>query len=754
MGGSSQKAASASTYPPFGAAAKPPATEPKKGDAAGYPPMTGSSTSTASATASSYPPFGSSTKPSTEAKKGGTSAYPPMSGSNQKAASASSSPPFGFSTKPSTEAKKGDAAGYPPMPGSSTSTASATASSYLPFGSSTKPSTEAKKGGSTAYPPIGGSSQKTASASTYPPFGSSTKPSQEAKKGGTRAYPPMGGSSQKATSASNYPPFGATAKPPAAEFKKGSDATYPPMPGSVPSSTSSSYPPFGSAKSMQPDLTHRDVSIQGVGSASTTLVRLESDASKQFDALAKRMQRTVDQLQSHSLPSEPEDGEIQALLSTAQSCIAASSSSLVHITETKEASIQLATENTAIARTIDKSSRLVNHLSSRNTQESSYLSQPLDRETEERRRNLIAQAMTVTRSMEVLRSRIHLSHTLSSADADKGMLSTANALYKGCIALQRRLESLEQQVNVLYDNTTRHKQSSIIPFKRTPQNGKQEKMWRLKSREPDQRMVHVNVGVNYIASSSVASETKLLNRQWRKPVSAMPTPNRLTYPGFTPRFQEHRRGWDSEVAPSTASQQEAQKLSFSIPSKLNEAASDQLANQALAQFGFSTSDLRQDVEPAVPTTVSQLSSTHSGKASGDHLEPKRTDAAISTPPRPKLTSKFSSGIGLSSLGEMGGSLEETPKTTSGAPSRPNDAPPDYKKLLSDIYQVHKPERVNDVPKLLEKYKVRALYTEQNDFSHLLGERRRGFCQDCCQIQNQESLAGVETVYCDYNATTH
>jgi len=495
FGGKAQAGASSAAFPPIASkaptpfAGKTPAPVPQASSSAAFPPMAskaptplGGKAPAQAASSAAFPPIVSKaptpfsgTTPVPAPKAASTAAFPPMGpkapapfGGKAQAASSAAFPPiapkaptpFGGKT-PAPVPQASSSASFPPM----------LSKAPTPFGGKAP----AQAASSAAFPPIvskaptpfGGQtpvpSPKASSSAAFPPM-SSKAPTHFGGK--TQAPAPQAaGSAAFPSMASKAPtPFGgngdgtapvspklATGSSPFAFMPTKAPVTFGSASSTLPepANTTSAFPPSASKASASLELS--TLSAAKTNETSKPKSRKMTECEGQYVQLVGAMEQTLEQLE-YGRPATKDTlqdfieqlvvyiGTLQTICSECDNVLSSNA----------KLSAFLLSRKTDISRQVAEARRFLE--TSQGGASDILTSQPLDRDSEEKKRQLSTQNMQVKNLINILEQRLNLITGICSSDAEEGksyLLENIMASYVKVKAFMEDSERIRRKVTAV-----------------------------------------------------------------------------------------------------------------------------------------------------------------------------------------------------------------------------------------------------------------------------------------------------------------
>jgi Ca2+-binding EF-hand superfamily protein/uncharacterized membrane protein YgcG len=740
-----------SSYPPLSSIAPTPFGEAKssKPSSGGYPPLSlkaptpfGAKPKEPVTASSSYPPL-SSTAPTpfgaAQPSKPTSGGYPPMS----------SNAPTPFGTKPKEPAANSS---YPPL----------SSTAPTPFGAA-QPSKPTSGGyppmSSNAPTPFGAKLKEPAANSSYPPL-SSTAPTPfgaaKSSRPSSGGYPPMSsnaptpfGTKPKEPAAnSSYPPLSSTAPTPfgAAQPSKPSSGGYPSMSSNAPTSfgakpkepaASSSYSPLSSTAptpfeaaqpsnpskaptlfgTSQPTSAEQTKSTQGgmkliTGRDTKSLPEVEV----RFAALVRNMDSTLVQVSGLQEATDPNkfDKRIEKLVGSIQVFRLACIDIDAALSKQSQENAFLLSRKTDASRQTNEARRLIDeHLIQKGKGASNVAeTQPLDFESEQRRRSYAASAMQVSGQIKrVNESAKMLESSCSSTKAGTtALLTSLMDCYKKSRAFEQTLFRIDSKITASSRSIPMQLPAAPGSKNETPKgrstygltspstSSKREKLRPLPipavfSSPNSNRVLKDNNfsletekwrSIEYSLQNLGSERTKTIKLGGVSTLKALSTPTfeqnttvrkdrgtslllspqpaqttfEGSYSGNTtsvalfspPSATKSRSAWDR---PSSVDQSRAKQMSLSTPRDLKEVTVADASRAALAAYGTTPEKVKASLEVkksegAVKSPIRQSRSPLPSSSEGQDRNGKNS-SSVAFPPLPtKAPTPFSQNVGVAS----------------------------------------------------------------------------------------------------------
>jgi hypothetical protein len=497
---------------------------------------------------------------------------------------------------------------------------------------------------------------------------------------------------------------------------------------------------------------------RGIGRVPLSIQDSVSEVAAQYAVTVKRMEERLEVLSQ--MRSKNDDSELKAAISTVaknnhELLVSFSNiqSSLLH--QKQRGVKMLSHKATASMRVNECEKYLTSFLASEIDSASLLKVQPLDVESESRRREISSAAMTLHRSIIALKSRAKLLHELQEVDGDMRLLVTINETRKKLQAVEEDATRVERRIRNAVDcgqdiknRLPSHRTTKDRSIQAGKGNYKNEVNWKnvenhlsTFSEMPRKTKLELSLESQIVKKKSLDERKPLLSSTGKH--------NKKQLQLFSPPISLHpRAGWDE---PSTVDQAKMQALTYSAPSQLKSFAIDSAARGALSDFGttpervrdaFAVSNNTGSIEArneslsskipirdlASKSPRSKLSESPSKK---DGLKPSKiidfpnesfkstfTLKDDSDPPlsfshpkdAPAETSEENT-FGLKSMHGLGTMLFTDTKK-SGTKSSLFEIQPsgsadqvDFHKLLTEFYTEHNASKLSEVSTVLLKYKV-------------------------------------------------
>jgi predicted CopG family antitoxin len=482
-----------------------------------------------------------------------------------------------------------------------------------------------------------------------------------------------------------------------------------------------------------------------------------SEVVSQYAATVQRMEERLEVLSQ--MRSKNDDSELKAAI---YKLTRNNHESLVLFSDIQSSLLQqkqrgvkmLSQKATASMRLNECEKYLTSFLTSENDSSSLMKVQPLDIESESRRRAISSAAMTFNCSIITLKSRAKLLDELQEVDGDMRLLVTINETRKNIQGLEEDVTRVERRIRNVVDcgQDIRNR----VPSDRTTKdrsiqaakgNYRNEVNWKDVENHlskipglPRRTKLELSLRSERVHKKGVERKQRL---------SSTGNQHQKQLPLFSPPLSlQPRAGWNE---PSKVDQVKMQALTYSPPSQLKSFAIDSAARGALSDFGTTpervrdssaVSNLAGSVEARKESLLSNLpfrnlpskspqSKLSHSPSKKDDLKPSKVMASPIESHSPKFTLKndadpplsFSlpedipaeaskeKSTGLNSLQGLGTMLFSDSQK-SGTKSSLFEMQPsgsedqiDFHKLLTEFYRKHNASKLSEVPTVLLKYKV-------------------------------------------------
>ena len=725
-------------------------------------------------------------------------AYPPM---DSKAPT-----PFSFGAPSPTPASKASSAKpaastYPPMDskaptpfsfGSSNATTSVTktqattspASAYPPMDS--KAPTPFSFGGSGATPAPAKAPAPKAAASAYPPMdskapkpfsfgeGSSAQSASKAPpaKPTASAYPPMDSKAPTPFS------FGGTPADPKLPAGKPAVSAYPPMDSKAPkpfsfsSSTGNSIPKAPSkSEGLSVKSQSTPVSVSGgvpsissrkpdapPSRASATPPKQQaspshsanvSDCAKQFASLTRKFNETIrllstcGQEKGETIATSSVEDHVRELRNTFVSLSDVEND----LSESNRGVASVLRKRTEASRLLSECQRLLDHMRYERVDQDVSRLQPLDCQSEERRRLLLSMAMKADRYLRLTKDKATVLNNIEKPDGDRVLLRSLVKTCREVNGFRDETALMKERLKIACDKSTRKAipkvQSSELQMRK--RSSIHDRWSNVDAALPS---LHLPAPKTFNIEADFGDRLKSpvdAGKQRRVPHS--PTQKISTSIFFSPpRELKHRAEWDKI---SVVDQSRVRQASFKPPQELKQMTFLEASREALAPLGTTPEKLQNQLDiqrqPSAPPRPPQATARSPAPAKKDPIRAAAPTAAaesattMALPEKvtPQVPKKTDSGMSAQTTPLFGGSSfgnkDEAKKSIGGHEASPKlalsgmldlgsalsaasslmesktegtQSSPDFAKILTDFYQKHKPEKVSEVPKTLGKYKGR------------------------------------------------
>ncbi|GAX23611.1 hypothetical protein FisN_12Hh183 [Fistulifera solaris] len=497
----------------------------------------------------------------------------------------------------------------------------------------------------------------------------------------------------------------------------------------------------------------------GTGRVPLSMQDRLSEVAAQYAAAVKRMEERLEVLLQ--MKSKNDDSELKAAISTLaknnHELLVSFSDIQSSLLQQKQRGIKMLSHKvTASMRANECEKYLASFLTSETDSASLLKVQPLDIESESRRREISSAVMTFQRSIIALKSRAKLMHELQDVDGDMRLLVSINETRKKLQGVEEDATRVERGIRNAVDcgqdiriRLPSHRTTKDRSIQAGKGNYRNEVNWK-----DVENHLSTFSGLPRRTKLEMSLETQIVRKKSvdeRQPrLSSTGKQHQKQLQLFSPPLSLHpRAGWDE---PSTVDQAKMQALTYSAPSQLKSFAIDSAARGALSDFGTTPERVRDSFALSNRTgSLEARNESLSSKLPIGDLASKSPQSKLSESPLKKDGSKPSKIIdspkesfkatftlkndadpplsfslpkdapaetseektfGLNSMHGLGTMLF-TDSKNSGSKSSLFEIQPsgsddqvDFHKLLTEFYTEHNASKLSEVPFVLSKYKGR------------------------------------------------
>jgi Zn-finger in Ran binding protein and others len=431
--------------------------------------------------------------------------------------------------------------------------------------------------------------------------------------------------------------------------------------------------------------------------------------------------------------------------------------------EWKRTAASVLGRKTEATRNVIESQRLIDELWSPGHKTfDDFSTEPLDFQSETRRRKLSARFMVTKRLLDISKSRHDLISAMVSPQGGNALLASILSSYNDVKEFDEAASKVERKVTEIASSqihSSSTKASSIVTRQSSMYPVRNDKLASLRDVDRSLRTLETPaVKVFDLNHSSWRDDRKASTSH------TLATPRRGSFKTslFSPSMSlKARDGWFSS---STANQMKMKQVSFSVPGELRETTLSFSSRDALSDFGtnpdkvqelltvnkrgmqsihnvamstfetsakFSASTLKRQTAPlnsgGIGPTSSQIKSASSYLSGRDSALPNEADAgesaegsvsALSLSSTPKKgtaqppvdsASNRSASLNVGNTPFFGSNLlqqfSSSPKEEILSQATLDPGEPDFHRLLTRFYEQHNPDKIIEASNHLEKYKV-------------------------------------------------